>query len=528
VHGQGHLLAQWLALSDQRRADLACHDAARVLRYGESVLGADRLRAAYAALAQCAPARPAPARIAAARDAAAVTDAVLGQTTGLGSRAGWTMALAVVAAALVLVWQLVGRALLVAAPVAVTLLGVTLLLVLHVERLPGVWPNVARVVLFVLCNLLALALLLWPGKVVQLLERRAWLAPSLLPGLLVVSYTSNTQVESYVAVGVLALVFVTCGTLRARPGFITRLARRRTGTASALLALASFVLLFPAGTRKAELYPAWFFRRPELVLYAALTLVAIWVVCHYRELLGTRRARSIEVLSALTLLLGSLALRRVAPPSVGRLAIVGFAVAAIVFARGGQRTLALFAGVASYCWVSRDFEFLALIPALALAEIVGRSLADPARDGSAAPPGLGHVLALTTFVFGLLYVQRIGLQNSIDIGAMDWGAGGFGDAHVPAWLVGAALTYKYVLAELLVIAAFVSQLPPTVREIALRGCVVAHVARGAILLLMFFVCGGSFWTALRTVGDLPFALTCSLAAIAAWLFVKPWRAVQMP
>jgi len=71
-----------------------------------------------------------------------------------------------------------------------------------------------------------------------------------------------------------------------------------------------------------------------------------------------------------------------------------------------------------------------------------------------------------------------------------------------------------------VIGLFVLPLPARAREQLLVGLVVAFLGRTAALSSMLFVCGGSFWTALRVVGDLPFALLGNLVATGAWLAVR--------
>ena len=250
---------------------------------------------------------------------------------------------------------------------------------------------------------------------------------------------------------------------------------------------------------------------------AAVALVVVWAAAHFR---GRRTAATIGIV--LMCVVGSLLLRRVAPPLIGRLGIVGFAAAALWAVVSQKPLLALGFGVASYAWVSRDLELLAFIPSLGIAELLARQRRLSPEPG---PKGVPQLLLLVGIVFGLLYVQRIGLQGAIDIGAMDWGAGGFRDPHVPAWLVGTAIGYKYVIAELLVVAMITGALERTARERFLKALTVTYLARSVVLLAMLFVCGSSFWTALRVLGDLPFGLTGAAAATLVWIAV---RGLELP
>jgi hypothetical protein len=108
---------------------------------------------------------------------------------------------------------------------------------------------------------------------------------------------------------------------------------------------------------------------------------------------------------------------------------------------------------------------------------------------------------------------------------MDWGAAGFGDPHVPAWVVGGALGLKYVLAVALPVGAFVSELPRAAAIQVLAACFAAFLARGVVVTAMFLVAGGSFWTGLRALGDLPFGFLWASAVALLWLgAVRPLSA----
>jgi hypothetical protein len=473
------------------------------------LLGAPALSHVERSLEPCRGGATAPERVAAARTAALAVDRVVSASTGLGSRTAWLLAIACTLLAALIALVVYGRAALTQLVPALMLGASALLLVLWVERLPGDLPNLVRALCFTLGNLGVLALLLWPTKVHAWLARHARLAPLILPGLLVVTYTSNTQPQSYVLIVTFALVCFLIAPLSSSSPSLLRGARLTLQPRLALVAALCVLALAPAGVLKNELYPNLLYKRADLALALALALVAAWALVHVSS-----RQKSLPVIAILACVAGSLLLRRVAPPLVGRFAIIAFGVAALWALWRGRSLLALGCGVATYAWVSRDLEFLAFIPALGLAELL-------AADKRLAPEpgvrGLPQLLVSISVVFALLYVQRVGLQGSLDIGAMDWGAGGFRDPHVPAWLVGTAIGYKYVIAELLVMAVIAGAMAGPARERFLAGLTVTYVARNAALLAMLFVCGSSFWTALRVLGDLPFGLTGAAAAALTWL-----------
>jgi hypothetical protein len=223
----------------------------------------------------------------------------------------------------------------------------------------------------------------------------------------------------------------------------------------------------------------------------------------------------------------SLLLHSVAPAWLGRTAIVALGVAAGVAAMKGRRRAALLLGVASFVWVARAWETLALVFTISVVELVGVALARR-RRASADPDGghessLANVLLLTVFAFALLYVQRIAITGSLDFEALDWGAATFGDAATPAWVVGSALVFKFVLAELLVLGTLGSALAALTRARLFAALVVAHAARAVLLLAILLICSKSYWTTLRVVGDLPFALTAMFAAGVSWVVAQAGR-----
>jgi hypothetical protein len=513
AHSRGHLLSDWLDLPAGRRANLACADGERTLAYGRAARAdLDRAEKAFAA---CENSSLEPSvRTAAARETARAVDRVMATTKGPVLRAAPT-ALIVFLLATAAVLIALGRRALEALPAVGFVAAAAAGLVFAVERLPGSLPNVARVLLFTLGNLGVLFVLLAPARAAGWLERRPLLAPVLVPGLLLATYTSNTQAQSYALMGSIALFLTYVGVLSASARSpLSQRPRSVLGRLELFLLVALIALLALPGTKDGDIYPRWLLTHSTLQLGIVLLALGAWAAAH-RE---SASERKFWVLGFCVCAL-SLVVRPAATPWLGRGAIIACGLLAAAAALSGRRALALVFGVASFVWVARLRETLALLATLAVAELVGAVLtrrrassdADGARESSFA-----SILLLTAFVFSLLYVQRIGIQGALDFTALDWGAAGFGDPHVGAWVVGAALVYKYVLAELLVLGALGSLLAFGTRERLFRAVAVAYVARSGMLFVMFLVCSESFWTTLRVAGDLPFALTGALASAIAW------------
>jgi hypothetical protein len=513
AHSRGHVLTEWLDVSPAERARIACADARRAADLASALGYQDVALRAGTLAAGCV---EDPSALGRARSAVTLVDAAIESQSGLGSP--WVPALALLALAL---GVLTARLTLPDAPsaalavsVAVGLGGVAL--TWGVERLPGGAPNATRVVLFTLGNVPALVALLWPGRFGAWLDRRPALAPALVPGLLLATYTTNAQPESFVALAVSAVLIVLLGGFDAtRPTL--RASRRVLASPHLALIAAATAVLYLAGTRTSELYPAWIRRDPRVVLGLAGSAMALAVAVLTARSTERRRYAIGAVFMGITL--GALLMRRVVPPWPGRLALLLALGASALALLRGRRLLALLSGLLGYAWISRDAELIAVVATLLLADGAGAALARHrvATGRGAEPLSLSQTLLVTTFLFGMAFVQRIGIQGAIDFGAMDWGAAAFGDPHVSAWIVGGALGMKYALALWLVIGAFTSELGPRAAESVLQAVFVAFSARATVLALMFLTSGASFWTGLRVLGDLPFAMLWTVGAGLAWL-----------
>lgn len=505
AHGLGFVMAPWLDLSPAERAGAACRDAERAL-----ALRAAALRDAPVVSA-CDPGAPPERQIEQSRSIVRATDAALTGASGITSPSAWlTGALGALLLAIMALITL-GRPVLSALPGAVILCALATLLVSEVERLPGALPNVARVVAFTVGFAPALVLLFAPGRFARWVEAWPRLSMLYVPGALVASYPANAQPVAWVSVGVLLVVFFFAGRVDASALPPWRASLRVTRL-TALGAAVVFVALHRVGTIAEGILPSWFHKNPPLVMAVALGSISLLFAS--RALRRDERVPVVHVLAGLCLVVAALLLRDVVPPWLGRGAIVALGLGAIVALRRGQLEACLALALASTAFVSRTWELPVVAATLFLADAAGRALR--ARDAQ-RDAGRAWLLLAITFAFALLMVQRIGIQGALDFGGMDFGAGGFGDPHVPAWWIGVALGWKYVSVGLLALLLFCRRLEPEARERLLAGLAVAFMARSAVLMAMLFVAGDSYWTGFRVLGDLPFGLLGVAIAGLAWL-----------
>ena len=490
AHSRGHVLVEWLDVSPEARSLIACANAERAVRLARS-------RELDPPSVECSD-------LASARSTVAKVDAAVEANTGLSATIVVPLIAVVVLVGLGTVLAALGLGAWKGALAALALGAFSVLCTWGIERLPGQTPLYVRVAMFGLGNALALACLVAPARIASWLRRAPDFAPLVLPGLLVATYTTNAQPESYVAIVVGAVLFVAIGGLSA-----WKLQRVVHPLELALVGIALAALFLP-GTRWSEIAPSFMLRQGTASVVAGSVLLAAAAL-----VFGARaedRRRWPIVLVGAACIVGAFLLRRWVPPWPGRLAIVVGIAAAGFFALRGRPLPGLLAGLFAYAWISRDFEVFAMVATLVVARVAGAAVA---RHGAALD--LPNVLLAAAFLFGLAFVQRIGLTGQLDFGAMDWGAAGFGDPHVPAWIVGTALGLKYAIGVTLVLGAFVADFGVRDRTRVARAAFVAFLARGVLITAIFLVCGKSFWTGLRSLGDLPFGFLWAAAAALFWL-----------
>lgn len=385
------------------------------------------------------------------------------------------------------------------------------------ERLPFGAPNGVRALLFVVTN----GCLLWGclrfSRWAPVLGRHPALALSLVPGWLCVSYTTNTQIEAYIVV--ILVSFLLSVSHESGADLLRALHRlsEKGRRVDSMVILASGLLLAFSGTRPSDICPTILANSPRVAAFIAGTLLTLGMVLLVQQV---PKSRVTATYAAIAIALLSLILRHYSVSWVGRMAIVVTGAGAVIALLDGHRRLAVVLGVASYAWVSRDFEWIAFIPSLLLAECVSRAWASAVDSELLVKQSrqFASMLALVTFLFALGTLQRIGLQGGLQLITIDYTAGTFGDNIIPTYAVALCAGYKFLIAQVLLLAVGLSRMPTEQQKQVLLGVGAAHLARGVALLLMLFTCGQSYWTALRVVADLPFGILGVLAASLAYAF----------
>lgn len=516
AHGTGRVMVEWLSLAPAERAAIACANAERTVHYAERVAPASALRSARAELAACSRSEVEP-RLGAAERAIRAADAAVSEATGLSAPNTRNWLLVVLLSALGLAYALLGRLDVKGLLFGLAIACCSVALVALVERLPGVFPNVVRVALFVAANLLLCALLLRPAAVLAGFERSLPFGAGIVPGALACTYPANVRPQAYVVVALLVSAYCLWPQRFA-------LAPRSAGVAAtsraAFSALAlSVLLLLPVALREDGTYSSWIAESTRRALAASLLLVA-WACWQAKELRLTRARLPLLVLFSLA----PLWLARWLPPWAGRGAWLACAALLLALIWRQRYRWALVVGAVSVLWVSREFEVAPLLATLTLSGLLGRVLAE--RNAPLSTPQL-LLVALLGLALGC--VLRIGIQDGLDFGGMDWRAGAFGDPAVPEVIVGSAIAYKYFVAGGLVVLGLCHALDPAERGRVSRALVLSWLARCAALAAMFVVAGNSFWTAMRVLGALPaaLALTCGSFAFAELLGAASARSTAL-
>ena len=507
-HSQGHLLVDWLALSDAERAALAGNDVERALRFA-GVLDPDaaaeltgRLRGLRSQLGAD------PARfVQEARSLSHEADELLKSQQGISSPRAWWFLAAITLSAALIAWLLVG-------PLSPTLAGLCVLaavvsvaLTALVEKLPGAWPKLTPALLFGLLNLPTLLLLLKSEAFVRLLDRLRGNAAALVPGILAVTYPRNLQPVAFAVSLIVPLVILGSGSLE-RWGIAGAADAGRTRKVDLCLLALWAIALFPAGWFPDGLPSMSVSRHTGVLLLVDLALVAtlLW------ELVRRAPAAAKSTLVLGLAVLASFVLRRFAPVWLGRPALIGLPLLAAWLFYRGRAQQALLCLLAGYAWVSRDIEMPTVVAALGLVSLVGRRSASLVKS-SAAP---GRALTLLAFWFTLAFVLRLGVSGGVDPTHLDLAAGAFGDPTVSATWIGFAVIWKNLIVFTLLGALFLGSFEASVASKLARGFAVIFACRAAVLLAMMQFSQGSFWTSMRVIGELPYVMMFFAAAGAAW------------
>jgi hypothetical protein len=518
AHARGHPLTDWLDLPDEARGRLACDDARRAQDHGRALGLALPEEIGALVAAGCA------GDTRAARAAVERIDQEMERSQGFASPKKLPLLLLCSALVLLAVALGIGPGALAAGPWGLAVGALSVLLSWGVERLAEPWPLGVRVACFAAGNLLALAVLLRPSQVGSWLER--WRGPgvALIPGVLIVTYTGNVQPEAWVALAVGTALVVLGGGLH--PGAVGARGWLRSpplGWAPVFGGALLLAALFPA-VRSVGVYPAALLEHRPLLLGVS---VVAWILAGL--VLGARHApgRWGLILGGTGIAVASFLARPHAGPLLGRGGVVLLGVAALVAAARRERGAAVLLGLAAYGWLSRDFEPIAVAATVLLADLLGAAL-DRWRARGVSVATLPQQALLAAVGFGLLFLQRVAIQGALDIDGMDWGCAAFGDVSVSMPVVGVAIGLKYALAAWLAMAVFSARLGPEVSAALWRGAVALWSVRAVVLLATLLFAGTSFWTGLRTLGDLPFALLYAACSALGWLWVEIVHARRLP
>lgn len=510
---QGHLLASWLDVSAERAADYGCADAARSVALARGAIPDSAARLDAQLRAACAAHQLPEQRRLAAEALVRENDALLTNLQDFSSGQAWAFLGATLLGAAVTAWLFAGErsgGALVCAALAL----VAIALVAYLERLPGYLPKTLDGVLFVVFNLPSLLFLVRPERLLRLLDDRPLLAAAVVPGGVAVAYPANLQPVAF-AICLVAPLVIALGRRPEHWGLWWDRATTTHRLSSLLLVLGWGAALLPAGINSSGAYSSFVQRETLTLVLAAAALASVaWVLVRS----APERLRHWSI--ALAVAVAALVLRRFAPPWLGRAALVGLPLLGAVLLRQARFRAGFWTVLAGYLFVSRDFELLPVCAGLGITSLLGERLGQM----SEAAWTRGRWLVVVGVLFCLMFLVRLGVSMGLDVLSLDFGAGAFGDQHVPIWWVTFAVIWKYVLVTILVVLPILSRMPVQVGTRTLSALVAIGVGRAAVLVGMMQCSQGSFWTTMRVMSDLPFAL---LFAVSCALLFPLVGAVAM-
>ena len=519
-HARGQPLVEWLDVSDEARAAMACRnvqDLARTL--GE--------RADDPGLAPaCDASRGAPSRMAAAVPIARDLDTRTSAAEAASQRGGFTLSLFATALTALLGFVLFFRTMpprpLIGGGLAFGVaLVASVFVTAYLEKLPGAWLTPARAVLYVLFNAPLLLWILVPIPTSRILERASVLAPVLFPGVLVLTETHSALTEAYLLSAVLVGFALTRG-IPTRDGFPSAWSRPAASRVALygppLLGVS--VVCIDAG----NFSPAWLLAAPRLQLGMALVSLLVFAALRHVRL----KPPLYRTIAGLSIAALSLLLRRSAPAWV---CLAGWglvaALAAVALHRRDRASAELL-GFGSYAWVSRDLEvpfFLAsYLVAVGFGDAVGKRLAE--QDHTAPGDETSSrilTLSIVSFVFAWGFVQLVGIQLGLHFMHLDFAAGTFRDLGVSMPRIVLALVYKYAVARGFLLFGALLPLPRSMRRLALRSLVALYALRATVLVGSLEASRGSFWTPVWVTSELPHVLLALLMVAVAYAFMREPR-----
>jgi hypothetical protein len=542
THGRGAAVTEMLDVTPAVAADIACEDAARVLRTARAEGEGDFVRGMEKTARDCDPSSPTAVRQAAGRAIVRAFDDQLTHSQGVSNRRGLYLSAASVAAFFLLSAGLFGRMLsrklgaftLGQAGWPLLLIALDVLLVWGVERITPPHHNYVRAFFYVACFVPLAAVIVLPRRAAEAFRRHPVIGLTLLPGALAWAFPVRAQMPALIVIAAIIFTWALSPHADLAAGGEERLSVRLRGAIRRLahpvrlpVIVLGLVALFPFARHEDNQLPEIFGGDMSLLVVASLVVTAAWLVggAWFRD----RSPRPVMVALALALAVAAVTARRLVPSFIGVPCAFGFPLLAPLAARRGQATVAFSLLFASYALLARDAD---LLPVVAAA-MVGEAASAMARSGdpSLDPDGLQRpwaIATLTALVFSLGFLARMGIQGGIDFPTIDWGAGTFGDRNPPALRIGLSIGWKYVAGELLVLWASLRALGPRLRFAVAMGIAMSWAGRAGALAVMLFTSRASFFTAYHCLGDLPSALLfATLSAVVACGIVMSRTALGM-
>jgi hypothetical protein len=501
AHGVGVPVTALLDLSADASAKLACAEAERLeaLAQADNVALEGRSRA-------CDPAGSPEDRLATARAMARNWDHEMEQASvrrGLRGLLQSMVVLIVFGAIVPVVLGLTGRRALVSALTFGLCAGCMVGLTGVVDRTLPPWNDTRALVAWLATALLAGVLFL-PRVAERLYARSPFVVLALAPGLLFVSFPTNTQLHA-------ALVVAVCLAAAA-------LAARRAGKSAAPAALAVLGVLVALRVGAVREDPLGTLM-PGREMWLGVGCTALWL-CTAAGL-ETSRSRWLE-LSVGALVIGlAFALTRLLPATLGLSLLALLPLAAFASAHQRRPVLARALLFSTYALVSRWVEVPAVAGMALVGEGIGVCLCRASGPGAPSAPRWTWMIVLAaSAVFALGFVARVGVQRGLDFGTMDFAAGTFDSKVVAPSRIGVALAVKYFAAVVLVSAAVLRWLPLAVVRSALHLLALALVLRLATMAAILYAPPVSFWSRFRMVGELGPVTLMAVAAVIAVIVLE--------
>ncbi len=413
-------------------------------------------------------------------------------------------------------WQLV----VVSLSVGLSLSLVSVLLTLFDDRAHPPFDQLRAAILW-LASATMLPGLVRPRRTVDYWSRAPVLGAAVVPGFVICSFPTNTQVQSLVLLLLVGLTWAwfSHADARAQSEVSWRAPRwELVGMVVGVAALAPMAYWRSAPVAHALVHhEAW-------VLPAGLSVCALWLLIESGVREGTSWIRSSAYVAIMT---GSVLLSHSSASWIGVAAMGATAVLAVRAWLREKRGLALALAFAAYGLVSRPGELVGVGgAALALSSVASLCAASSPRPEPNPFQRPWAVATLCTVLFAASYLCRVALQRGLDPFGMDFAAGSFGDQSVSPVRIGLAVYWKYCAAQGLLLLVFLGRLPSALKRSVGLAFLAACILRMATLVATLLVNRHSFVPSYRALGDLPWMLGATTATIVTVVILSGRRALQ--